>query len=105
MNRPLKTCLLAASCAVAGLVLIAPVHADDQSPKTPAQPVKDAICQSTAKPGVACHSPGSRAAVLKTYLTEQEKLAASQATTNVVKDCDKPPSKAALMQKAAPAAK
>jgi hypothetical protein len=105
VNRPLKTLLLAASCAVSGLVLTAPVHADDQAPKTPAQPAKDPVCQATAKPGVDCHSPGSRAAVLKTYLAEQGKLAASQTGTNAVKDCDKPPSKAALMQKAAPAAK
>lgn len=105
MNRPLKTCLLTALCGVASLVLTAPVQAESQAPKTPALPVKDPICQAAAKPGVDCHSPGSRAAVLKTYLHEQGKLAASQTTTIVVKDCDKPPSKAALMQKAAPAAK
>ncbi|MGV3755009.1 MAG: hypothetical protein ACO1QS_06480 [Verrucomicrobiota bacterium] len=83
-----------------------PVQANDQAPKTPAQPAKDPVCQASAKPGVDCHSPGSRASVLNSYLTEQGgKLATSQTTTNAVKDCDKPPSKAALMQKAAPAAK
>ncbi len=92
-------------CGVASLVLTVPVQANDQAPKTPAQPAKDPVCQASAKPGVDCHSPGSRASVLNSYLTEQGKLAASQATTNVVKDCDKPPSKAALMQKAAPAGK
>jgi len=92
-------------CVGSICVLALLAHADDQAPKTPAQPVKDTICQSTTKPGVDCHSPGSRAAVLKTYLAEQGKLATSQTTTNAVKDCDKPPSKAALMQKTAPAAK
>ena len=101
MNRSLNRYFALSVCIAALSVFSAP--AADQ---TPAQPIKDALCQtSTNKLGGDCHSPGSRAVVLKNYLTAQEKITASQSATNALKDCDKPPSKAALMQKAAPAAK
>ncbi len=101
MNRPVKACLLAAICACAGYVLISSVQAGDQ---TDAKPANDPRCKTAAKSGADCHSPGSRTEVLKAYLTEQEKLAAS-ASTNGVKSCDKPPSKAELMLKAMPSKK
>ncbi|HEY1171622.1 MAG TPA: hypothetical protein VGH19_09650 [Verrucomicrobiae bacterium] len=81
---------------------------DKQQAVAPLQPVKDTVCQTSVKPGAECHSPGSRATVLKAYITEQGKLTAKQSqmtSTNALKDCEKPPSRAALMQKAGPAAK
>jgi hypothetical protein len=99
MNRLVKACLLAAICAGMGYALSNAVHAGDQPASAP---VKDPLCKAAAKTGTACHTTSSRTEVLKTYLTEQEKLAAS-ASTNGVKSCDKPPSKAALMLKAIPA--
>ncbi|MCD6049679.1 MAG: hypothetical protein K0Q55_1082 [Verrucomicrobia bacterium] len=93
---------LAVCAGVVSLIVLSAQAAD----QPPAPPAKDVLCQTaTNKLGGDCHSPGSRAVVLKNYLTAQEKIAASQTATNVLKDCDKPPSKAALMQKAAPAAK
>jgi len=97
MNRLVKACLLAALCAGMGYALINAVHAGDQP--APA-PVKDPLCKAAAQTGTACHTTSSRTEVLKAYLTAQEKLAAT--STNGVKSCDKPPSKAALMLKAMP---
>jgi hypothetical protein len=101
MNRLVKACLLAALCACTGYVLISSVQAGDQ---TEAKPANDPRCKTAEKDSTACHTPSSRTEVLKAYLTEQEKLAAS-ASTNGVKSCDKPPSKAALMLKAMPSKK
>jgi len=96
MNRPVKACLLAALCACTGYVLISSVQAGDQADSKPAN---DPRCKTAATNGPACHTSSSRAEVLKAYLTEQEKLAAAT-STNGVKSCDKPPSKAELMLKA-----
>jgi len=101
MNRPVKACLLAALCACLGCMLISSVQAGDQAETRSAN---DPRCKTAEKSGADCHSPGSRKEVLKAYLTEQEKLAAS-ASTNGVKSCDKPPSKAELMLKAMPSKK
>lgn len=96
MNRPVKACLLAALYASASYMLISSVQAGDQAETKPAN---DPRCKTAEKSGIACHTTSSRTEVLKAYLTEQEKLAAST-STNSVKSCDKPPSKAELMLKA-----
>lgn len=93
MNHPMRHCLLVALCGLAGYW----VHAGDQPAGKSSPPAKDVICQTTKK-GADCHSPGSRAAVLKDYLAQQEKTVTSQTSTNGVKPCDKPPSRAELMQ-------
>lgn len=100
MNRLISHSLLAVLCFGTGFA----VHAGDQPAEKAASPAKDVICQTT-KTGADCHSPGSRAAVLKDYLAQQEKAVAAQTSTNGVKSCDKPPSRADLMKKAGPTQK
>ena len=101
MNRLISHSLLAVLYTGAGFAVLA----GDQPAEKSVPQAKDAICQ-TAKTGVDCHSPGSRATVLKDYLAQQEKALATQASTNGLKSCDKPPSRAELMkQKTGPTQK
>ena len=90
-------------CALLVGISVLCVRGEDVAPVAAA---KDPVCKVDPKTGVDCHTnPGSRATLLKSYLAKQERLASAPAGTNGAKVCDQPMSKAALLQKKAPAAK
>lgn len=104
MKSRLNTLLLALLLVTTSLLFLQSLQAGDK-PQALAKPVKDPTCQSGSTNSTACHSQASRAEALKSYVADQEKLTAKADSTNGVKSCDKPPSKAALMLQAFPAKK